>query len=88
MCVPACLLCSARPESSPHACTPQVVLWFDQTFPFASDYAASWAAAHLDGEALLMLDDEGLRDDIPIGVRAHRAAMLKKIDGLRAQSSQ
>ena len=23
-----------------------------------------------------MLDDEGLRDDIPIGVRAHRAAML------------
>ena len=67
---------------------PQVVLWFDQTFPFASDYAASWAAAHLDGEALLMLDDEGLRDDIPIGVRAHRAAMLKKIDGLRAQSSQ
>ena len=35
-----------------------------------------------------MLDDEGLRDDIPIGVRAHRAAMLKKIDGLRAQSTQ
>ncbi len=31
-----------------------------------------------------MMDDEGLRDDIPIGVRAHRGIILKKIDALRA----
>lgn len=30
------------------------------------------------------MDDEGLRDDIPIGVRAHRGIILKKIDALRA----
>ena len=59
------------------------MLWFSQTFPFASNYAASWAAAQLDGEALMMLDDEGLRDDIPIGVRAHRGIILKKINALR-----
>ena len=65
-------------------CRWQVVLWFRQTFPFAASYAASWEAAQLDGEALLMMDDEGLRDDIPIGVRAHRGIILKKIDALRA----
>ena len=62
------------------------MLWFGQTFPFAQQYASSWSAAQLDGEALLMLDDEGLRDDIPIGVRAHRGIILKKIDALRTKA--
>ena len=65
----------------------QAVLWFGQTFPFAQQYAASWSAAQLDGEALMMLDDEGLRDDIPIGVRAHRGIILKKIDALRTKAA-
>ena len=35
-----------------------------------------------------MMDDEGLRDDIPIGVRAHRGIILKKIDALRAAAAK
>jgi hypothetical protein len=47
--------------------------------------ACPGAAAQLDGQALLMLDDQGLMEDIPIGVRAHRAVVLKKIDLLRRE---
>ena len=60
-----------------------VVEWFAQSFPFAASYRAGWAAAQLDGEALLMLDDQSLLEDIPIGVRTHRQVMLKKIEALR-----
>lgn len=33
------------------------------------------------------MDEEGLRDDIPIGVRAHRGIVLKKIDALRTAAT-
>ena len=65
----------------------QVCDWFERSFAWSIKYVEQLRASHIDGEALLALDEAALRDDLGIYLGSHRRVILRKL-ALRRENDQ